>query len=404
MQALFQKIGSKSRYALGFEPEVKNNNKTYVDMNNINEWQPNCNPIKGLVHKPDGSRADIEQDLPVLADCQVAWDYLKDCLKLLSDNNSYINTDCSVHMHVSTLPIRPDLTNEQFTLKSIDLKNRYSGLGHYLSDRSNLDALFDTRPSVQLPLDVVKDVGYRISKHIDFFGSTIARSRRDAYFCKYPASHIAIKSGPATLQHLSRLFKGNGSVEKYSAISVKHYSTKKTLEFRSHSGTMEYRKLITWSRFITNIIDHSLQNRFKANTVQEQLTSPSYIGRSANTIKSRLWDFCRVEGGRSTQDIMAHCNISCANSVRRTIAEIRQNENYEPFVVTHNQQEYGTRYGTSDNYSNNGYEILTSVNVNRPSNNITFINNNEERGSSSLIENLDQQTLADLQERIRQLN
>ena len=57
-------------------------------------------------------------------------------------------------------------------------------------------------------------------------------------------------------------------------------------------------------------------------------------------------------------------------------------------------------YGTSNAYSNNGYEVLTSANIQRPSNNIEFISNNEERGSSELIAGLDSQTLADLNERI----
>jgi hypothetical protein len=100
---------------------------------------------------------------------------------------------------------------------------------------------------------------------------------------------------------------------------------------------------------------------------------------------------------------MEHCNINNAQSVRRTISEIRAEEQYEPFIVTHNQQEYGVRYGTSNAYSNNGYEVLTSANVHRPSNDVAFITDNNDRGSSSLIAGLDNQTLADLNERIRQL-
>jgi len=46
----------------------------------------------------------------------------------------------------------------------------------------------------------------------------------------------------------------------------------------------------------------------------------------------------------------------------------------------------------------------TSANVHRPSNDIAFISDNNERGSSSLIAGLDNQTLADLNERIRQLS
>ena len=42
---------------------------------------------------------------------------------------------------------------------------------------------------------------------------------------------------------------------------------------------------------------------------------------------------------------MAHVGINNAQSVRRTISEIRSNDHYKAFVVTHNQQEFGVDYG-----------------------------------------------------------
>ena len=98
---------------------------------------------------------------------------------------------------------------------------------------------------------------------------------------------------------------------------------------------------------------------------------------------------------------MQHCNINNPQSVRRTFSEIRQNEHYKPFVVTHNQQEFGVDYGTSLDHGDNGYEILVTKTVDVPSDNLTL--NSEQLGNSELTAGLDNQTLADLNERIRQL-
>ena len=90
-------------------------------------------------------------------------------------------------------------------------------------------------------------------------------------------------------------------VYKYTALNINHYNVKKTFENRSHDGTLEMNKMRTWFKFLSNIIDHTVQKRFKARTELQRITSPSYIGRSANTVKSRLWDFCRGQV-RSTRD------------------------------------------------------------------------------------------------------
>jgi len=407
MQDLFKYVDNNSRFAFGYEPEFNNRsnhstNHTRVTWQEFNRINSRSNtPIKGLTFKPDGSNADVEMDLPVLADCNMAWEYLRDCFKIAIDNNSFVNTECSSHVHISTLPILPSLTNEQFTRKSIEMKNQFSDANydHYLEKPSNLSQLFVVNK--QIPLDVIKDIGFRLSTHIDFFSTTIARSRRDGYFCRYPKTPQEILRARPTVEGLRQVFNHRATSYKYSALNVNHYNSKKTIEFRSHGGTLEYRKLITWFKFLSNIVDHSLQKRFKAHTVQQELTSPSYIGRSANTTKSQLWAFCRGQA-RSTREIMAHCNINNPQSVRRTISEIRRNEHYDPFVVTHNQQEFNVRYGQSIDHGDNGYEILINKTVDIPSDNLTL--NSEQLGNSELVAGLDNQTLADLNERIRQLN
>ena len=402
-----QNLYTNKTIAIGLEPEFVG-----ASPNQMNSFNQGSNLIDGLSYKSDPS-VGTEADVPVLADCEFTRDYVTKIYNQIQSQGGRITVKCSSHIHLSTMPIKAGLTNEQFSRLSVQMRQADRD---YLRDQNKLSQLFDTSASSRIPLEVMKDILYRVSKHIDFFHSCVSKSRRDdggycsannrpnGYWSRKPESTTRILRVNPTQSALESVQNHTNGPRKYSAVNLQHYDTKRTIEFRSHQGTLETNKIFTWINFLQNMVNHSLQTRFKAHTVQEELTSPSYIGRSSNTVKSRLWSFCRVAGGRSVQEIMDHCNINNAQSVRRTISEIRAEEQYEPFIVTHNQQEYGVRYGTSNAYSNNGYEVLTSANVHRPSNNIAFISDNNERGASSLIAGLDNQTLADLNERIRQLS
>ena len=105
-------------------------------------------------------------------------------------------------------------------------------------------------------------------------------------------------------------------------LNINKYHSTRTIENRSHGATLEYKKIKTWVKYNTNLMLNSLVSRFKARTTLQELYSPSYIGRSANTLKSQVWDYCRGQA-RSTRDIMSHVGINNPQSVRRTISEIR---------------------------------------------------------------------------------
>jgi hypothetical protein len=231
----------------------------------------------------------------------------------------------------------------------------------------------------------------------------IARSRRDGYFCRYPSNPTTILRANPTVESLRQALNARSSSYKYSALNINKYHSTKTIENRSHGATLEYKKVKTWFKFNSNLILNSLVSRFKARTELQEITSPSYIGRSANTLKSQLWDYCRGQA-RSTREIMSHVGINNPQSVRRTISEIRSIDHYDPFIVTHNQQEFNVRYGQSLDHGDNGYEVLISKNIETVTDNLDFISDNETEVKVNLTAGLDNQTLADLNERIRQLS
>ena len=155
-------------------------------------------------------------------------------------------------MHLSTLPVKQNLTNDQFTALAIEIVDADP---YWFEDNGKVSQLFDV--SSQIPLEIYQDVGYRMSKHRDFFNSTISKSRRDdggtvsngtqpnGYFCRMPTTDLErIKNCSPNINSLRQVLCNNGHSYKYSAINVNLYNTKKTVEFRSHQGSLEYKKMI----------------------------------------------------------------------------------------------------------------------------------------------------------------
>ena len=161
--------------------------------------------------------------------------------------NSFIN---------DTIKIELLTTNKNNAFEGINVSN------NYLSNPNYLSQLFDV--NTQLPLELYKDIGYRVSKHIDFYKSTIASSRHDCYYARFPKStNVILRSNP-TIESLKDALNSIAprGIYKYTALNINHYNVKKTFENRSHGGTLEMNKMRTWVKFLSNIIDHTVQKRF----------------------------------------------------------------------------------------------------------------------------------------------
>ena len=102
-----------------------------------------------------------EADLPVLADCQfteIIWIGFIHKFKA-----KVVGLMLNVlHIHLSTMPIKAGLTNEEFSRRSTEMRQADR---NYLLDQNKLNQLFDTNTSSRIPLEVMKDILYRVSKH-----------------------------------------------------------------------------------------------------------------------------------------------------------------------------------------------------------------------------------------------
>ena len=383
-------------FVFGVEPEF--NTRTYTEMNRHNNGL-GSNKIKGLEYVYDGSRVDGEARLPILSNSQKSYNYLKAVLEQLNGQGATVNWTTSIHVHLSRRPITID--PNEFHDMSIEYTSRNGGA---LPSRNGVDYFGSA-----IPLEIVKDVSYRISKNRDQFNSFLAPSRIDdrgyaveamrragqqnGYFCKMPMAYNTIKNTECTWHKLKRVISVGGMGGKFSAINLNHWTDYETVEFRSHGGTLEIDKIWSWMMFLANMQKHSIVNRH--SQVLAMQDTPNYIGRSSRTRQSIAYSLMRREGGATVQEIMDASGIQTAQRVRSMISEqIRPNlinQFGRDILITHNQQHYNPAYSSSQGrYDLNGYEI--PLQVNNGSDGALFANN----GGTDLILGLDNQYKSNL--------
>ena len=343
----------------GLEPEFVRPHYSNVDIHNH---------VDGVFAKSDGSLRDGgEIELPIYADSNKAWDHIQKVFECATSRYNCVSNSikCSVHVHIGMRPIdRTIISKEDFTNESI----AYS--------HNNNDVRYRTAKKIKryfgdpLPLEIARDISYRIAKDIALFSTMLTPKRRDCYFAEYPSTPAqAIQNTQADINSLIRAISTGRSGGKYSAINLlslapNNYSNnvKYTMEFRSHSGSMEMEKLRNWIRFLLNLAYHSIDTRFVQ--AQSLLQTPNIIARQGTKAQT-VWELARSENGASTQELMNASNIQSAQRIRVMFSEWRtqlSNTFGQNVIETLTQQHYGHRYSTSNGQHDlNGYRIPKEI-------------------------------------------
>ena len=106
-------------------------------------------------------------------------------------------------------------------------------------------------------------------KHIEtLIDSFMPRSRRDNRYCKslnaLPEARI-IRA--ATIHELQQVFGNN----RYYKVNLEAYSRHRTVEFRQHSGTINFAKMEKWIRFINGLIIFARTGQLPNRTTLDRL-------------------------------------------------------------------------------------------------------------------------------------
>ena len=110
-----QNLYTNKTIAIGLEPEFIG-----ASPNQMNSFNQGSNLIDGLSYKSDPS-VGTECDIPVLADCEFTRDYMTKVYNQIQSQGGRVNVKCSTHIHLSTMPIKAGLTNEQFSRMTLQI-------------------------------------------------------------------------------------------------------------------------------------------------------------------------------------------------------------------------------------------------------------------------------------------
>lgn len=93
-------------------------------------------------------------------------------------------------------------------------------------------------------------------EEIDSFMSITRRASVNQYTRSVKTRSDAVKAA-TTLSGLISAFP-----DRYYKVNMKAYERQNTIEFRQHSGTVEYEKISNWVLFLHNLVDYSLRHKY----------------------------------------------------------------------------------------------------------------------------------------------
>lgn len=223
----------KSRYELEAELKIANVKAAYESYNHTNSKDHFKIVSDGSVIQTDYLSAELVS--PILKG-NAGLLSLKQACEVLA-LNSIVNKTCGVHVHIGA---------EKFTLTQ--WQNLYINI-------------------------------FRLENVIDSF---MPESRRDNSYCmsfrKGMFSDYESKINSCNnVEDIRAYFQNN----RYFKINPVSYSRHKTIEFRQHAGTTDFKKIEMWVNFLRKLVIYS-----KNNKVDQNISSPQNIPFLSNEEKT----------------------------------------------------------------------------------------------------------------------
>ena len=308
-----------------------------------------------------------------------AWDFIAGVYQCLENAGARISVGCGHHVHVSAamVTMQADEFNTASRQKAWNSDYSCSTARRYVSGDVFGDAM---------PFELLKDVVYRYGTHQTDVNRVLARSRHDNRMC--PALYRSVRHNAwRGISNVNALNSHLGG--KFCAINVSGFTSRGTVEFRQHQGTLSADKMNAWCKLIWNMFKWSDENRL-ARDEQTETDAQPFRPSSRNGI---AWAMCRSDDGASVQDMMDRIGWT-PNNVRRTISEWRSRFG-DDVVQTVSQQNNGASYGDGDTHTR--YVVRQIV-----GNAVAILPDNR-AGQTSIFAGLDDDTFEFLQERAIEL-
>ncbi len=349
-------IGNNVFLQGGVEIEVHNSNRNQLS---VSGWQDllDHNGYGWVEAKRDASpNVDCEFVLPPMP-AHFAGGVRDDIANLFtfieSNGGRVTKSGCGLHVHIGNRAVR-NMSPADFWEASKAAFTAPDRCYYVAPDMTDV-----------MPLALVRDVIQRYAAHQSDIDAILAPSRRDggnaSRFCRSIRTlafggHAADQFERAdTASRMADMLGG-----KFGAINMQTWSRLGTVEFRQHQATLDIEKLEAWCLLIDAMFRYSDLQRLDYTAPQTTtVVTPDAPHRNGSRL-AVMWDMCRRDGGAHVSDISARTGWT-ADTIRARVSEWR-NTHGDQAVVTHTQQAYGHRYGSSNGgHDLNGYEIARQV-------------------------------------------
>ena len=129
----------------------------------------------------------------------------------------------------------------------------------------------------------------RLEKVIDDF-MPVSRKRNNNAYCQGYSNLPNLEDRITRARSLNEIYSFFGS--RYYKINPKSYARHNTIEFRQHSGTVDFEKISNWARFLGNLITFSATNLVTDVTLEGLATFNdqeimNYLKRRTQKLKTR---------------------------------------------------------------------------------------------------------------------
>ena len=369
----------------GIEIEIHNANRNQLS---VAGWQDllDHNGYGWVEAKSDASpNVDCEFVLPPCPAHMAggAHDDIRMFLEFVERNGGRVSkSGCGLHVHIGNRAVR-NLSPRDFW--------QASKAAHTAPDRC-----YYVAPDMAdiMPLALVRDVIQRYAAHQNDIDAILAPSRREhgnaSRFCR---SIRTLAFGGHAVDQFERADNAARMADmlggKFGAINMQTWSRLGTVEFRQHQATLEIDKLEAWCLLIDAMFRYSDLQRLDYTAPQTTTVATPDAPHRNGTRLAVMWNMCRRDGGAHVSDISAATGWT-ADTIRARVSEWR-NTHGDAAIITHTQQAYGHRYGTSGGaHDLNGYEVAREIETTVAGGVALYPENR--RGVTSIWAGLDDQT------------
>ena len=307
-------------------------------------------------YRRDGTyEVDIECVFPPLPDCQWLRQQLSAFMDVAVSLGLKYKKKNGLHIHLGKRRLKPATNIDLYIQHACDMaRNGFQ--------MPNEDCFGD-----EMQIELIKDIVRRYAYNQETINRFMPLSRQSENSTMYKTIGWLSRPDPSaqldavtSIEELTSLI-GRNRDAKYNAVNTK---PRATIEFRQHPSTTSSKKVMNWISLIIQLAEYSDAHRIRY--VQSQAASTQVIDtpecpyRRLSNI-GQLYNSARQEGGATVRDMMQLTGMSAQN-IRARFSEIR-NLIGQDAVLTHAQQHYNHRYGSSNgSYDLGGYEILSSFN------------------------------------------